>query len=196
MYSHCCLSPLIPNNDSSETKNDRENWINRVKNTSYWFSHHPLKSPSYASSFTSEAGKMENTKIFSRLSYSHGFQGGLSSVKQTHRFKPQRQKWAKEGGGHVEKEGPSGKHDECVWSGGCRAETRVLWGELPFTAKGANCWAVMQWQRDLSSKYILLDTLSLASTHKPSLRFCKLPIQVINLFWLNEFKRAAKDPAI
>ena len=182
IYSHCCLSPLIPNNDSSETKNDRENWINREKNTSYWFSHHPLKSPSYASSFTSEAGKMENTKIFSRLSYSHGFQGGLSSVKQTHRFR---------------KRDLQENMMSVCGAGGCRAEIRVLWGELPFTAKGAaNCWAVMQWQRDPSLKYILLDTLSLASTHKPSLRFCKLPIQVINLFWLNEFKMAAEDPAI
>ena len=132
IYSHCCLSPLIPNNDSSETKNDRENWINREKNTSYWFSHHPLKSPSYASSFTSEAGKMENTKIFSRLSYSHGFQGGLSSVKQTHRFKPQRQKWAKEGGGHVEKEGPSRKHDECVWSRRVQGRDKSSLGRATF----------------------------------------------------------------
>ena len=126
--SHSCLSPLILNNEGSEIKNDRENWIDRVKNTWYWFSHHPLKSPSYVSSFTSEAGKVENTKIFSRLPYSHGFLGGLSSIKQIHHFKPQRQKWAKEGGGHVEKEGPSGKHDECVWRG-CAGQRQEFSGE-------------------------------------------------------------------
>ena len=71
---------------------------------------------------------MENTKIFSRLPYSHGLLGGLSSIKQIHDFKSQRQKRAKEGGGHVEKEGPSGKHDECVWKV-CAGQRQEFSGE-------------------------------------------------------------------
>lgn len=89
-------------------------------------------------------GIMDNMKIFSRLPYSNGFQGDLSSTKQTYQCKTWRQKWAKGGSGKVQEDGNFWKTSwERPW---------ILRGQFHFTVTGGKCWAVMYWQGSMPPK--------------------------------------------